>query len=62
MSASKPVADEFDLIRRRISEIHEAEQLRCPTQSYRTLHDCQRNPSRCGDSCPYRGDWIGPQS
>jgi hypothetical protein len=56
-----PAADQFDVIRARIAEIRDAETARCPQSASRTLHDCLRNASRCGESCPFYNDWIGPQ-
>jgi hypothetical protein len=54
-------ADDFDEIRRHRERIRAEEQPRCPTNASMTLYACLRSPSRCGESCPYKADWLGPQ-
>ena len=54
-------ADDYDTIRAAREVIRANEAQRCPVDSNRKLYDCLRSLSRCGDSCQYRDDWIGPQ-
>ncbi len=61
VSARGYAADDFTLIRARKAEILADEEPKCPSNSARLLFDCLRSSSQCGDTCPYRGDWIGPQ-
>jgi hypothetical protein len=59
---SSPMADSFDSIRTRMAEIRAAEVQFCPLNTLRTLFNCLRSLARCPESCPYRNDWMGPQS
>ena len=54
-------ADDIETVYTRIHEIRKAEEPRCPMSQDRTLHSCLRSSSRCGEECPNKSDWIGPQ-
>jgi hypothetical protein len=60
--SSIPLADSFDFIRARLQEIRTAAVPVCPLNPDRTLFNCLRTSARCPESCPHRGDWIGPGS
>lgn len=53
--------DDIEVINRRIAEIR-AEQPMCPQNSGRTLYDCLRSETKCGENCEFHTDWIGPQT
>ena len=59
---SHPIADEFDAIRARLAQLREEAIPRCPMLPTQTLHECLRSSSRCNNSCPNHGDWIGDTS
>lgn len=54
-------ADDFAAIRAALYA-HRTEAVpRCPIANDRTLYNCLRSPARCGDTCPHRDAWIGPE-
>ena len=54
-------ADDFAAIRAALYA-HRADAIpRCPIASDRTLYNSLRSPARCGDTCPHRDAWIGPE-
>lgn len=64
MSERSRAADSFVEIRARIAELKlmvERVEM-CPVHISRPLAECLRSSARCGDACPLRADWIGPQT
>lgn len=56
-----PAADDFEMIRKRMSELAEERMPMCPTYPAHQLHNCLRTPVKCPPSCPYVNDWTGPE-
>lgn len=54
--------EDADAISRRIAEIKADKVPRCPLFAERKLYDCLRSSSRCGEPCPLKNDWIGPET
>ena len=52
--------EDADIIAIRMAQIREAERPMCPLVACRTLYDCLRTAAQCGDSCPHRHEWVGP--
>lgn len=53
--------EDFDVISSSIIRIRAQADVRCPQNSGRTLYDCLRSTTACGESCEFRKDWIGPE-
>lgn len=52
--------EDFDAILGRVNQIKEEAQPRCPITS-NPLYGCLRAAAKCGDNCPHRDAWIGPE-
>lgn len=61
MTTRPYAADCFDEIRLRIAQIAKAETPMCPMIATKMLKDCLRGMLPCPETCPFRGDHIGPQ-
>lgn len=52
--------EDADTITGRIAEIEAERRPKCPV-TRNDLHACLRTSSRCGEHCPHRDIWVGPE-
>lgn len=58
---STRAADSFAEILANRDRIRKEAEPQCPFSPGRNLYDCLRSTARCGDACPNKNDWIGPE-
>lgn len=53
--------EDAEFIAQRIIQIREDAKPRCKLNGNMSLTDCLRSPTKCGENCPDRDYWTGPQ-
>lgn len=53
-------ADSFDEIRAARDKIRAEAVPQCPVNAGMTLFNCLRSSTKCGEKCPLKEEWIGP--